>query len=130
MTKNVRDVMSHEYITCQMDMPIKEVAKQMIEADTELVLVVDPVEEINGVISAKTILKNYSRDWDSLVAEDIMEWPIVVVSPLALLTEAVALLVEKKVRTLVIVHGTPKQPGLPVGIVRDIDLIRELLVGD
>ncbi len=128
MNNIVHDFMTHDYITCKMDTPLNEVAKLMIDSGLELVLVVDPIEEINGVISAETILRNYNQDWFGLVAEDIMEWPLVIVSPKALATEAAALMVEKKVRTLVIVHGTPKQPGLPVGIIRDKDIIRELFL--
>ena len=125
--RRVKDVMHRGVIVCFADRPLKEVAKVMVHNDIREVVVIDDNTEVCGMISDCLLVQAYGADLDAKVAGDVLIPHTVTISPEATLTEAVELMQNRQIRTLVIVAGEAhSRPGWPAGIISCTDIVREI----
>lgn len=120
----VRDLMHRGIITCDLQTPVKQVAKMMETNDVRSVVVTADRGEVWGIVSIISILKAWGKDLDKLTAEDILQPYTITVSGEAPIEEAVKLMQKKRIEHLVIVH-----PGLvrrAVGILTTFDIIQQM----
>lgn len=125
----VRDVMTRGVITVNMDTPIKETAKILVDEDISGLVVVAPDDEIMGVISEIDIVKAFEKDWDELTAEDIMSSSVKTIEPEMTLDDAAKIMKELNIHRLIILHGAPgRTHDIPVGILCASDILKAIIV--
>lgn len=127
MADYVREIMRHDVITCRADMSIREIYRLMVENETKVIIVLDEGDEACGVITPKEILRHTMEDLSKLVAEEVMSFPIEVVGPEVWITEVGAIMAEKGVDYLIIMHGVGLQPLRPVGFITAEDVIKAVI---
>lgn len=123
--KFVRDVMKRGVITCQMDTPLPEVARKMVENQVDAVVVVDPSGEVGGIITQTDLVRAYSQEYGKMVAEDVMTPKVTTVIPDIPVAAAAMLMLDAKVHQLIIVHEKPATQR-PVGILSMRDIVQEM----
>ncbi|RME42754.1 MAG: CBS domain-containing protein [Chloroflexi bacterium] len=127
----VRDVMHEGVITCRPDTPVTDVIETMNQHDVSALVVVDREGYAVGVIS-RTDLVNagfvapYLHHFRGMTAEHLMSSPVIAVAPDTPVTDAVALIREKRIHRLVVVRPEDPDHLRPVGILSMTDLVREL----
>jgi len=125
-TVTVEDIMHKGVITCRPDTPLREVVRILCDSDIQTIAVEGPSGEVIGIISHLDILAHYREaDLDKGVARDVMSHKVIAVSPHTPLDEAIHLMVEKRIRFLVVTRESP-QGRMPVGVLSTTDVIRYL----
>lgn len=123
----VRDLMSPHVATCTRDTPIPQVARQMSDLDVSALVVVDENGLLEGILSRTDLatLRAHEEYWQGLRAEHVMVSSVVCVSPDTPVTEALALLLARKIHRLVVVEN-PATRSKPVGIFSITDVVRDM----
>lgn len=99
----------------------------LCDTDIETIAVEDPSSEVIGIISYFDILAHYrDADLDRGVAADVMSHKVIAISPDGRLDEAIHIMVEKRIRFLVVTEEGP-EGRTPVGVLSTTDVIRHLL---
>jgi CBS domain-containing protein len=123
--KLVRDVMHRKVMSCRVDTPLHEVARRLDSEKINALVVVDESGDLSGVVSQTDLVKVCERDWESMVAEDVMTSDVVtVVADIPVLT-AVELMVDNQIHRVVITQGG-LAPRRPVGVLSMTDVVREM----
>jgi crotonyl-CoA carboxylase/reductase len=120
----VRDLMHRGVVTCDLQTPVKQIAKMMETNDVRSVVVTADRGEVWGIVSIISILKAWDKDLDTLTAEDILQPYTITVPGESPIEDAVKLMQKKRIEHLVVVH-----PGLvrrPVGILTTFDIIQQM----
>jgi CBS domain-containing protein len=120
----VRDLMHRGVITCDIQTPVKQIARMMETNDVRSIVVTADRGEVWGIVSIISILKAWGKDLDKLTAEDILQPYTITVSGESSIEDAVKLMQKKRIEHLVIVH-----PGLvrrAVGILTVFDIIEQM----
>jgi CBS domain-containing protein len=123
--KLVRDVMHRKVISCRVDTPLKEVAHRMHEAQVNALVVVDESGDLCGIVSQTDLVKVVEKDWEHLVAENVMTSEVVTIVPDIPVLAAVELMLDNRVHRLVITQGG-LAPRRPVGVLSMTDIVREM----
>jgi CBS domain-containing protein len=123
--KLVRDVMRRGVVTCQIDVPLPQVAALMAQSDASAVAVVNPQGELIGIISRTDLVRAYLRPFAQLRAEDIMTTQVATIIPDIPVAAAVQIMLDRGVHQLVILHARPA-PQRPVGILTMDDVVRDM----
>jgi len=123
--KAVRDVMRRGVPTCQLDTPVAEIVRQMIDNKVDAMVVVDVDGEAVGMITELEVMRAYVEDIAELKAENVMRPQAQVVAPDTLVIEAVHIMRDRQVRHLVI-KGEPSRE-VPVGIISAMDIVRDMV---
>jgi CBS domain-containing protein len=119
----VRDVMRRVKIQCTPDVPLKEVARMMAQNGVPEMVVLDGKTGIRGVIDRALIDANRLNLHKGL-AGDILPLRPATISPEATLTEAIELMQEHKIRTLVVLDGDETTlRRFPDGVVSFTDIV-------
>lgn len=99
----------------------------LCDTDIETIAVEDPSSEVIGIISYFDILAHYQdADLDRGVAADVTSHKVIAISPDGRLDEAIHIMVEKRIRFLVVTEEGP-EGRTPVGVLSTTDVIRHLL---
>ncbi|MGC8837652.1 MAG: cyclic nucleotide-binding/CBS domain-containing protein [Anaerolineae bacterium] len=122
----VRDVMKRGVPTCQFDTPVLQVARQMLRANADAVVVVDDLGEVSGIISRTDIVRLHNRRYWEMRAEDIMTHNVLTIVPDVPVNAAAQLMLDNRIHQLVILHARPA-PQRPVGILTMRDVIRYMV---
>lgn len=123
--KLVRDVMHRKIISCRVDTPLKDVARLLDEEKINALVVVDESGDLSGILSQTDLVKACERDWETMVAEDVMSADVVtIVADIPVLT-AVELMLDKQIHRLIITQGG-LAPRRPVGVLSMTDVVREM----
>lgn len=120
----VRDLMHLGVITCEVDTPLCDVARMMIDESVHSIVVIDEEGEACGVISDLGILEGYGKKFVNMKAEDVLKGCTITVNPSVAIEEAVKEMLEKHVHHLVIMSERPLRR--PVGILAATDIVREM----
>mgnify|MGYP000253427214 CR=1 FL=1 len=122
----VKDVMHKGVITCHPNTPLREVVRVLCDTDIQTIAVESPLGEVIGIISHLDILAHYrDANLDRGVAADVMSHKVIAISPDAPLDEAIHIMVEKRIRFLVVTEEGP-EGRTPVGVLSTTDVIRHL----
>lgn len=149
MMLTVQDVMTRGVVSVHPDLPLREVARLLVEHGISGLPVVDPDDRVIGVISEGDLLiKETGPDAvghrplarlfgesresasnltkvDALTAGEAMTSPPITIDPRASLHAAAALMVDRKVNRLPVTHE-----GTLVGILTRADLVRAFVRTD
>ena len=120
---SVKDVMSKEVITIDIDKSIKTAAEKMAKHNIGC-LVVTKGENPYGMITERDLMKKViavNKNYDSLKVEDIMHVPLTMITQDISIIKATELIHNKGFRRLPI-----SKDGKLVGIVTETDLTRAL----
>jgi CBS domain-containing protein len=127
MDKTVQEVMHHGVLTCNPDTLIRDVAGMMYRADISAVPVVDAEGYLLGIVSRTDLVGLRSHEyWEQLCAEHAMTREVMTITPDQPLHAAVSLLSARRLHRLVVVE--PKGNGrlVPVGVISQSDIVREM----
>lgn len=122
----VRDIMKRSVPTCQFDTLVLQVARQMLRANADTVVVVDDLGEVSGIISRTDIVRLHSQRYWEMRAEDIMTYNVLTIVPDVPVNAAAQLMLDNRIHQLVILHARPA-PQRPVGILTMRDVIRYMV---
>jgi CBS domain-containing protein len=101
----VRDLMTVGVPTCMLDTPITDVARLLLDADVEGVIVLDAEGHAAGMISQDELVRAYARDdARSLVAAEIMREDVPEILPDIPLTVAAQIMQDRHVRVFFLMH--------------------------
>ena len=123
--KLVRDVMHRKVMSCRVDTPLHEVARRLDSEKINALIVVDESGDLSGVVSQTDLVKVCERDWESMVAEDVMTSDVVTVVADIPVLAAVELMVDNQIHRVVITQGG-LAPRRPVGVLSMTDVVREM----
>jgi signal-transduction protein with cAMP-binding, CBS, and nucleotidyltransferase domain len=130
MERTVRDVMHQGVLTCKPDIPIQEVARQMVEHDVSALVVVDESNHMLGLISRTDLVKlridAQSKDnWRDLPVSQIMVKDVVAVHADDTLQYASELIMKRHIHRVVVIEDD-EDGKRPVGILSITDVVRDL----
>lgn len=98
----IESVMHKGVIGCKPSTPLEEVIRIMADTNLRVIVVTGPDEEALGVISQLHVIPFYGQDVKGLKARDVMSETVIAVPPTMLLSEAVKIMVERKITYLVV----------------------------
>jgi signal-transduction protein with cAMP-binding, CBS, and nucleotidyltransferase domain len=123
----VRDLMSPRVAMCKRETLIPQVARQMRDQDVSALVVVDENGFMEGIISRTDLvtLRAHEEYWQGLRAEHVMVSSVVCVTPDTPITDALAVLLARKIHRLVVVEDCNTRSH-PVGIFSITDVVRDM----
>jgi CBS domain-containing protein len=123
----VRDLMTHTVATCQRDTPIPQVARLMRDLHISALVVVDKEGFMEGLISRTDLatLRAHEEYWHGLCAEHVMVKRVVCTTPDTPLSQALALLLSRKIHRLIVVDNCEER-GKPLGVLSLTDIVRDM----
>lgn len=122
MTKLVRDVMKIGVPTCQRDTTLDQVACIMARDNMDAVVVMDEFGAC-GVISQTDLVRAFTRNYQLIRAEEVMNEQIVGISPDTTLTGAANMMEYENVHQLFIMHDHPG-PSRPSAMINMRQIVR------
>jgi CBS domain-containing protein len=124
--KLVRDVMHRGVISCWADESLFDVAHRLREYSINAIFVLDDSGRAEGVISQIDLARAYVQgEWQDRAAEEIMTPELVTVPADVPLLAAVQIMLDKRIRRLLIVQGG-RTPNRPVGVLSLSDVVAEM----
>ena len=123
--KLVRDVMHRKVISCRVDTPLKAVAGRLDSEGINALVVVDESGDLSGIVSQTDLVKAWDRDWENMVAEDVMTPDVVTIVADIPVLAAVEMMVDNQIHRVVITQGG-LAPRRPVGVLSMTDVVREM----
>ncbi len=101
----VRDLMSVGVLTCSTDTRIVELTRVLLEKELEGAVVLDDQGHAVGVVSKDDLVRAYAGgDYESLVAEEVMQDGVPQIPPDIPLAVAAQIMQDKGVRNLFMMH--------------------------
>ena len=125
MPRVVREIMRRGAITCALDTSIREVAQIMVVNRIRYVVVTNESNAVEGIISARSILKAWGKDLDETKAGDILLRHTVTTTPETSLAAAIKTMQRRRIQHLVIVSAHLPQQHV-VGILSASDIVRNM----
>jgi len=123
--KLVRDVMHRKVISCRVDTTLKEVAARLDSERINALVVVDESGDLSGIVSQTDLVKAWDREWENMVAEDVMTSDVVTIVADIPVLAAVEMMVDNQIHRVVITQGG-LAPRRPVGVLSMTDVVREM----
>ncbi len=117
----VRDIASHEVITCLETETVQKAAQLMSDADIGSIVITKNDKPI-GIITERDIVVRVvavGKDPKNILVKDIMTSPLIVVEPNTTITDAMRLMAKSNIRRLVILNN-----GELYGIISSRDIIK------
>ncbi len=128
--KLVRDVMHRGVISCWADESLFDVAHRLREYNINAIFVLDDSGRAEGVISQIDLARAYVQGaWQDRAAEEIMTPAVVTVPADVPLDAAVQIMLDKRIRRLLIVQGG-RTPNRPVGVLSLSDVVAVMCRAD
>lgn len=124
MTKHARDVMTPDPACCTPATTLDEVAKLMLHNNCGEIPVVDPADQIVGVVTDRDIVTRVVAEGKNPIAytaETCMSGPVVTVRDDATLDEVVATMEQHQIRRVPVVD----ERDSCIGIISQADVSRE-----
>jgi CBS domain-containing protein len=119
--KLVRDVMAFGVPACKPDCPLVEVARVLSEEERDILVVMGD-RCIEGVVSQSDLARVFLSDYHAMTAKDVMSPGMYSVSPDALLSTAVEMLVEKGLHQVLVVPDS-EECTAPAGVLSKRHLV-------
>jgi len=127
--KSVADLMHDGVVSCPLDTPMPEVARQMTQADISAIVVVDHEGCLAGVISRTdlAVLYGYDEMWPHLQAGQAMTGKVHTVSATTPATEAARQIHQYKVSRLIVTEPVVNsEKERPIGVLSITDIVRTM----
>ena len=125
MAEKVIGHMKRGAVTCTTETSIREVSQIMEWNRIHYCVVVNDQHEVEGIISARSILKAYGKDLDNTKAKDILLPYTITITPNSPIDEAIDLMCKKKIEHIVIVSEHPASKAI-LGILHASDIISKI----
>ena len=125
MAEKVIQHMKRGAVTCTPETSIREVSQIMGWNRIHYCVVVNDQHEVDGIISARSILKAYGKDLDKTKAKDILLPYTITITPNSPIDEAIELMCKKKIEHIVIVSEHPASKAI-LGILHASDIISKI----
>ena len=101
----VRDLMTVGVLTCPPETPIVDIARVLLEKDSEAMAVLDEEGHAVGMVSQDELVKAYAQnDYEKLTAEDIMRAELAQLPPEIPLNAAAQIMQDQKLRVVFMTH--------------------------
>lgn len=121
----VSNIMHKGVIGCKPSTPLDEVVRIMADTNLRVIVVTGPDEEALGIISQLDVIPLYGQDLRGKKARDVMSTKVIAIPPDMTLSEAVKIMVERKITHLVV--SERGDVGLrALGILSSSEVIREM----
>jgi CBS domain-containing protein len=127
MAEKVMHLMRRGAITCAEDTTIQEVAQIMVVNSIRYCVVINGRNEVQGIISARSILKAYGRNLNATRAKDILLPYTVTITPSSSLNEAVELMSRKRIEHLIVVSDRPGSKAI-LGLLHAEDIVNRMAI--
>ena len=127
MAEKVMHLMRRGAITCAEDTAIQEVAQIMVVNSIRYCVVINGRNEVQGIISARSILKAYGRNLNATRAKDILLPYTVTITPSSSLNEAVELMSRKRIEHLIVVSDRPGSKAI-LGLLHAEDIVNRMAI--
>jgi len=118
-------VMHRKVISCRVDTTLKEVAARLDSERINALVVVDESGDLSGIVSQTDLVKAWDREWENMVAEDVMTSDVVTIVADIPVLAAAELMVDNQIHRVVITQGG-LAPRRPVGVLSMTDVVREM----
>ncbi len=125
MEEKVINILRRGAITCHEHMSIKEVAQIMVVNRIRYCVVVNPQNEVMGIISARSILKAFGKDLEQIQAKDILLPFAITITPNSTRKDAIDLMTRKKIEHLIVVSDRPGSKAV-LGLVHAADIVSKM----
>ena len=122
----VREVMTRGVITVPLGSRLTDVVQTLCRHKVHALVVVDERGEACGVITKVDVLRHLAKDLSTTPVEEVMTPRLITISPEAGLTEAVSLMLVKRVHQLVITKDEAAQRRRPIGMLSVSDVVSAL----
>lgn len=126
MSETISKLMRRGTITCTEDKSIREVAQIMVVNRLRYCVVVSGNNDVQGIISARSILRAFGRNLDRTTARDFLLPYTITVTPATPLTEAIQLMHDKKIEHLIVVSDKPGSKAV-LGILSAADIVQSMV---
>lgn len=121
----VETIMHKGVIGCKPSTPLEEVVRIMADTNLRIIVVTGPDDEALGIISQLEVIPYYGRDLKGVKARDVMSSMVIAIPPDMPVTEAVKIMVERKIPYLVV--SQRGDVGLKaLGVLSSAEVIREM----
>jgi len=124
--KRVMNLMKKGAISCGEETSIKEVAQILAVNSTRYCVVTNKEHEVLGIISARSILKAFSKDLDVTLAKEILLPHTYTISPNMPLIEAIRLMDRRKIEHVVVTSDRPGSKAV-LGMLHIEDVIADMV---
>ena len=125
MVKKISELMQRGAVTCTEDRSIREVAQIMVYNRLRYCVIVNGRNDIEGIISSRSILKALGRNLDRTTAKDILLPYVITTAPATPLTEAIQIMHDKRIEHLIIVSDKPGSKAV-LGILSATDIVQNM----
>ena len=125
MEETVMRLMKRGAITCSEEATVRDVAQVMVVNRIGYCVVVNQKHEVVGIISPRSILRAFGVDLERTKAKDILLPHTITITPSSPLSEAIELMLEKRVDHLVVISDRPGSRAV-YGILHGEDLVRAM----
>lgn len=122
----VEDLMTRGVITVPLGSKLTEVVATMCANRVHALVVVDEQGEATGVVTKVDILHHFNEDLSAITVDEVMTPRLITISPEARLSEAVSLMLLRRVHQLVITKDDPAERRRPVGMLSVSDVVQAL----
>ncbi len=128
----VADAMHPGILSCEPDVPMREVARMMASHHVHCIAVVgvshlDPVCAVWGIVSDLDLVRAGVSDGEEPTARDLATQPVITVEPTTPLREAAELMLRRKTSHVVAIDA---EAGRPVGILSTLDIAGVIAWGE
>ena len=121
----VGTIMHKGVIGCKPSTALDEVVRIMADTNLRVIVVTGPDDEALGIISQLEVIPHFGKDLKGVKARDVMSSIVIAVPPDMSLTDAVKIMVERKITHLVV--SERGDVGLrALGILSSSEVIREM----
>jgi len=121
----VGTIMHKGVLGCKPNTPLEQVVRIMSDTNLRVIVVSGPDEEALGIISHLEIIPHFGRELRGLKARDVMTSTVLAIPPEMPVSEAVKIMVERKITYLVV--SERGDVGLRAqGILSSTEVIREM----
>lgn len=122
----VQEVMTRGVITVPLGSRLIDVLRTMCERRVHALVVVDEQGEASGVVTKVDVLHHFNEDLSAITVDEVMTPRLITISPEARLSEAVSLMLLRRVHQLVITKDDPAERRLPIGMLSVSDVVSAL----
>ncbi|NTW36369.1 MAG: CBS domain-containing protein [Syntrophobacteraceae bacterium] len=125
MEQKVMQLMRRGAITCPEETTVLEVAQIMVVNKIGYCVVTNQKHEVRGIISARSILRAFGKDMESIRAKDIVLPYTITITPSSRLGEAIDLMNRKKIEHLIVVSDRPGSRAI-LGVLCANDIVDKM----
>lgn len=125
MEEKVINLMRRGAITAGENTSVREVAQIMVVNRIRYCVIVNNAHEVLGIISARSILKAFGEDLDTLKAKDILLPYTITITPNSSLKDAIELMKKRKIEHLIVVSDKPGSKAV-FGILHAADVVARM----